>query len=54
MKGSHITMMPFRGQLLVFTSHESDTNLAHVVLINPYRTMPRVRPGQDVVLNHTP
>ncbi|MBG79774.1 MAG: hypothetical protein CMJ39_03565 [Phycisphaerae bacterium] len=37
----HITMMPFRGQLMIFTSHESDANMAHVVLINPYKGMHR-------------
>ena len=31
----HIRMMPFRSQLLIFSSHESPENLAHVVLINP-------------------
>ena len=35
----HIQMMPFRGQLVIFTSHETDSNLAQVVLINPYRMM---------------
>jgi N-acetylneuraminic acid mutarotase len=36
----HITMMPYRGQLLVFSSHESPSNMAHVVLINPFKVMP--------------
>ncbi|HAW96383.1 MAG TPA: hypothetical protein DCX60_08915 [Phycisphaerales bacterium] len=36
----HITMMPYRGQLLVFSSHESSSNMAHVVLINPFKVMP--------------
>ena len=31
----HIRMMPFRSQLLIFSSHEAPENLAHVVLINP-------------------
>lgn len=31
----HIRMMPFRSQLMIFSSHESPENLAHVVLINP-------------------
>ena len=35
----HITMMPYRGQLLIFSSHESNANMAHVVLINPYKVM---------------
>jgi hypothetical protein len=43
----HITMMPYRSQLLVFSSHESDSNMAHVVLINPYKVMmPNVMVGQ--------
>jgi len=36
----HITMMPYRSQLLVFSSHESPSNMAHVVLINPFKVMP--------------
>ena len=47
----HIRLMPYRGQLLVFTSHESDTNLAHVVLINPYRIMKTGQPRDSIVLN---
>ena len=35
----HITMMPYRSQLLVFSSHESPSNMAHVVLINPFKVM---------------
>ena len=31
----HIRMMPFRSQLMIFSSHEAPENLAHVVLINP-------------------
>ena len=31
----HIRMMPFRSQLVIFSSHEAPENLAHVVLINP-------------------
>ncbi|MCH2146050.1 MAG: hypothetical protein MK082_13045 [Phycisphaerales bacterium] len=33
----HIRMMPFRSQLLIFTSHESDSNMAHMVLLNPMK-----------------
>jgi hypothetical protein len=44
----HITMMPYRGQLLVFSSHESPSNMAHVVLINPFKVMPdRMRLSQS-------
>jgi hypothetical protein len=40
----HIRMVPFRSQLLIFTSHEKDANMAHVVLINPHEATgsPRV------------
>ncbi len=44
----HITMMTYRGQLLVFSSHESPSNMAHVVLINPFKVMPdRMRLSQS-------
>ena len=46
----HIRMMPYRGQLLIFTSHESEANMAHVVLINPYRMMPNAPTGSNVAM----
>ena len=34
----HATMVPFRGQLLIFSSHRDDGNVAQVMLVNPFNS----------------